>query len=169
MAICHQRKLIFVHIPKNAGTSIHSLFDTNPKDYLPDQKWNEYKNHFEQYWDTYTSFTIIRNPISRFISFYKYWKMNHNLDYDINTFVDKLDEIKTPIKNSQSWFICDENKVMVDVTIKYENLHEDLKKIKINYIPHLNISEIEDESFLNISKTSIDILEEFYKEDFKLL
>lgn len=169
MAICHQRKLIFVHIPKNAGTSIHSLFNTNPKDYLPDKKWNEYKNHFEKYWDTYTSFTIIRNPISRFISFYKYWKMNHNLDYDINTFVDKLDEIKTPIKNSQSWFICDENKVMVDVTIKYENLHEDLKKIKINYIPHLNISEIEDESFLNISKTSIDILEEFYKEDFKLL
>lgn len=169
MAICHQRKLIFVHIPKNAGTSIYSLFNTNPKDYLPDQKWDKYKDHYGEYWDTYTTFSIIRNPISRFISFYKYWKMSENFDYDINKFIEKIDEIKTPIKNPQSWFICDNNEVMVDVTIKYENLHEDLKKIKINHIPHLNISEIEDESLLKISKTSIDILEEFYKEDFKLL
>lgn len=169
MAICHQRKLIFVHIPKNAGTSIHSLFDTNPKDYLPDQKWNEYKNHFEQYWDTYTTFTIIRNPISRFISFYKYWKMNENLDYDINTFVDKLDEIKTPIKNSQSWFICDNNKVMVDELIRYETLYEDLKKIGISHIPHLNSSEIQDTSLIKLSKKSIDKLSQIYKEDLKLL
>jgi len=169
MAICHQRKLIFIHIPKNAGTSIHSLFDTNPKDYLPDQKWDKYKDHFGEYWDTYTKFTIIRNPISRFISFYKYWKMNENFDYDINEFIDKLDEIKTPIKNPQSWFICNSNNVMVDVIIRYENLYEDLKKIKINHIPHLNSSEIQDTSLTDLSKTSIDRLYQLYKEDFKLL
>jgi len=169
MAICHQRKLIFVHIPKNAGTSIHSLFDTNPRDYLPDQRWIKYKNHFSEYWEDYTTFSIVRNPISRFISFYKYWKMNENLDYDINYFIQNIDKIKTPIKNQQSWFICENNKVMVDVIIKYENLYKDLKKIKINNIPHLNISKIEDESFLNLSKTSIDILQEMYREDFKLL
>lgn len=169
MTICHQRKLIFIHIPKNAGTSIHSLFDTNPRDYLPDQKWNEYKNHFKEYWNTYTTFSIIRNPISRFISFYKYWKMNENLDYDINKFLDKLDEIETPIKNAQSWFVCDNNKVMVDVIIKYENLYEDLKKIKINHIPHLNSSKIEDISPDNLTKASIDRLYQIYKEDFKLL
>jgi hypothetical protein len=161
--------LIFVHIPKNAGTSIHSLFDTNPRDYLPDQRWIKYKNHFSEYWEDYTTFSIVRNPISRFISFYKYWKMNENLDYDINYFIQNIDKIKTPIKNQQSWFICENNKVMVDVIIKYENLYKDLKKIKINNIPHLNISKIEDESFLNLSKTSIDILQEMYREDFKLL
>jgi hypothetical protein len=169
MTICHQRKLIFVHIPKNAGTSIHSLFNTNPKDYLPDQRWSEYKNHFNEYWENYTTFSIVRNPISRFISFYKYWKMNENLDYDINQFIKNIDKIKTPIKNQQSWFICENDKIMVDVIIKYENLYEELKKIKIDNIPHLNISKIKDESFLNISKTSIDILHNLYKEDFKLL
>jgi hypothetical protein len=95
--------------------------------------------------------------------------MNENLDYDINYFIQNIDKIKTPIKNQQSWFICENNKVMVDVIIKYENLYKDLKKIKINNIPHLNISKIEDESFLNLSKTSIDILQEMYREDFKLL
>jgi hypothetical protein len=169
MTICHQRKLIFVHIPKNAGTSIHSLFDTNPKDYLPDQRWIEYKNHFNEYWENYTTFSIVRNPISRFISFYKYWKMNENIDYDINQFIKNIDKIKTPIKNQQSWFICENNKIMVDVIIRYENLYEELKNIKIDNIPHLNVSNIEDKSFLNLSKTSIDILHELYREDFKLL
>jgi len=170
MSICHQRKLIFVHIPKNAGTSIHSLLNTNPKDLiLTDQKWIKYKNHFGKYWEDYTTFSIVRNPISRFISFYKYWKMIENLDYDINKFLDKLDEIETPIKNTQSWFICDNDKIMVDVVVRYENLYEDLKKIQIDGIPHLNISRIEDESLLNLSKTSIDRLYQIYKEDFKLL
>jgi hypothetical protein len=145
------------------------LFNTNPKDYLPDQRWSEYKNHFNEYWENYTTFSIVRNPISRFISFYKYWKMNENLDYDINQFIKNIDKIKTPIKNQQSWFICENDKIMVDVIIKYENLYEELKKIKIDNIPHLNISKIKDESFLNISKTSIDILHNLYKEDFKLL
>lgn len=95
--------------------------------------------------------------------------MNQNFDYDINIFVDKLDEIKTPIKNPQSWFICDNNKIMVDVIIRYENLYEDLKKIKINYIPHLNSSEIQDTSLIKLSKKSIDRLYQIYKEDFKLL
>jgi hypothetical protein len=169
MAICHQRKLIFVHIPKNAGTSIHSLFDTNPRDYLPDQRWTKYKNHFSEYWEDYTTFSIVRNPISRFISFYKYWKMNENLDWDINYFIKNIDKIKTPIKNQQSWFICENGKIMVDVIVRYENLYEELKKIKIDHIPHLNISKIKDESFLNLSKTSLDILQDLYREDFKLL
>ena len=165
MTICHKRKLIFVHIPKNAGTSIHSLFDTQLEDYLPDQKWDKYKEHFSEYWDSYTTFTVIRDPISRFISFYKYWRMNDLTDCDINEFVDNLDEIDTPLKNKQSSFICDNGKVMVDVLVRYENLHQDLEKININDIPHLNSSE----TFpIDLSKSSIDKLHQIYKEDFKL-
>jgi dTDP-D-glucose 4,6-dehydratase len=58
---------------------------------------------------------------------------------------------------------------MVDVIIKYENLYEDLKKIKINHIPHLNSSKIEGTSPYNLTKASIDRLYQIYKEDFKLL
>ena len=95
--------------------------------------------------------------------------MNENLDYDINQFIKNIDKIKTPIKNQQSWFICENDKIMIDVIIRYENLYEELKKIKIDHIPHLNISKIKDESCLNLSKTSLDILHELYREDFKLL
>ena len=166
MSICHERKLIFVHIPKNAGTSIHSLFETQTHDYLPDQRWDKYKEHFDEYWDSYTTFTIIRNPISRFISFYKYWRMNQLTDYDINTFVDKLDEIETSLKYKQSWFICDNKRIAVDVLIRYEKLHEELRKLKISSLPHLNISEGYP---TDLSTESIDKLHQIYKEDFKLL
>jgi hypothetical protein len=76
---------------------------------------------------------------------------------------------KIILKNPQSWFICNNNDVMVDVVIRYENLYEDLKKIKINHIPYLNSSKIVDKSLVNLSKTSIDRLYQIYKEDFKLL
>ena len=179
--ICHKNKLIFVHVSKNAGTSISHYFG-GPDIHLIDKNWKDYKNYYREYWNEYKTFSVIRNPISRIISSYKYCRMNDLNFYGINhlnkkSSIDQFADvvyknfniIETSILKSQSWFICENNKIMVDVIIKYENLCGDLKKIKIDSIPHLNVSKIEDESFLNLSKTSLDILHELYREDFKLL
>ena len=41
MAICHERKLIFIHIPKNAGTSIIKAMGI--QNMLIDKSIEEYK------------------------------------------------------------------------------------------------------------------------------
>ena len=103
-------KLFFIHIPKNAGTSIENVGSKNnylwgkeynfnmdedeiqnlvqnksiwhlPPKYLPENK-NPYKK--------YTNFAIVRNPYDRMVSEYKYYKNMNNtnlVEYDINDFV----------------------------------------------------------------------------------
>lgn len=167
MTICHKRKLIFVHIPKNAGTSIHSLFNTNPKDYLPDQKWTEYKNHFREYWENYTRFSIVREPISRFISIYKYCKMQNIINFsNIENFIDNIGEVKTPIKNLQSWFVCENETIMLDNIIKYENLNQEIKSIGLDMIPHKNKSYLNEE--ITLTKNATLKIKEFYQKDFEI-
>ena len=72
MPVDHKRKLIFVHIPKNAGTSIEKhceMDDTGHKN------WKYYYSKYVTEWNEYTSFAVIRDPIDRFISCYRYARM----------------------------------------------------------------------------------------------
>ena len=48
MSICHVNKLIFVHVPKNAGTSILNYFNSTPESILPDQSWKEYSLFYDE-------------------------------------------------------------------------------------------------------------------------
>ena len=59
MSICHDKRLIFIHITKNAGSSIKEYF--NCDDGLSDLFWEEYKKHYSSHWDSYTKFSIVRD------------------------------------------------------------------------------------------------------------
>ena len=61
MTICHERKLIFIHIPKNAGTSI--MKEMGVDNIFIDKTIEEYKENYKDYWDKYKKFTVIRDPI----------------------------------------------------------------------------------------------------------
>jgi hypothetical protein len=87
MPISHKYKLIFIHIPKCAGISIwHALELTSTEDnlisftfpilqhLLPKQLKGKYIDN--ETWDSYTKFTIIRNPYDRIISDYFWMKGN---------------------------------------------------------------------------------------------
>ena len=80
MTICHKRKLIFIHIPKNAGTSIIKAMCPRPEreEVVFDKTIEEYKEYYGEYWDEYKKFTVIRDPIDRFISAYKYARMKES-------------------------------------------------------------------------------------------
>lgn len=69
MAISHTHKLIFVHNPKCAGTSIINYFDM--EDWGHDSA-SKSKEKYSKYWDEYKKFTIVRNPWDRFYSNYRY-------------------------------------------------------------------------------------------------
>lgn len=69
MAISHTHKLIFVHNPKCAGTSIIRYFDM--EDWGHDSA-SKSKEKYSKYWNEYKKFTVVRNPWDRFYSNYRY-------------------------------------------------------------------------------------------------
>jgi hypothetical protein len=188
MTINHKKKLIFIHIPKNAGTSIIKAMGI--KNIFMDKTIEEYKIEYSNYWDKYTKFAVIRDPIDRFISAYKFARMKESgwfsatgqeelskhADYeicnsvDINGYVDYLYEDKN---NYNRWtipqtFILQNNqgKFEIDYFAKYENLNKDLEKIGITRIEKLNSSTIEKDNLLKLTNKSKKRLCEIYEIDY---
>lgn len=188
MTICHKRKLIFIHVPKNAGTSIIKAM--GPEEVVFDKTIEEYKEYYGEYWDKYKKFTVIRDPIDRFISAYKYARMkesgwfsatgeeglkkHHHYDLcnemDINEYATytyenpyKMDRWICP----QTFIIQNENKeIEIDYFVRFENLQEDLSKIGIKNIEKLNSSKIEDDSVIQLTKESKIKLYDYYDIDY---
>ena len=157
-------KIVFIHIPKNCGTSVIKFMehDKNFKsvDHNPVfkgqrlfvEKYN-YKN-IKHNCDK--SFAIVRNPYERFLSAYNYLiqgGMNSELDLGykniiskltLDEFIDNLDEFKYQIIHflPQHLFICDGEKILIDFVCKFENLKDDLIQIdpKFENLHHLNKS-----------------------------
>ena len=109
--INHKYKIIFVHIPKCAGTSIsHLLFGTNQL------KWKEpnYDVHYgwcpkrklhlqhatpqqlleldlinEKTWNEYFKFTVVRNPWSRALSGYRWLRKTKKIRDSFENYITK--------------------------------------------------------------------------------
>lgn len=156
--ISHKHQCIFVHIPKCAGTSIEKLFlkdlgiDYQYRLSLLMGKNNNrligpprlahltisemLKNHLinETQLRNYFSFAVIRNPIDRVFSFYRY--LGYNNVMNINNFIIKVILKSFKTKDSNYWFLKPQSKyIMCDGKIVVKELIciKDLSK-KINYI-----------------------------------
>jgi len=78
--ISDKRKVIFIHLTKTGGTTIQKILMSQPDFYLLDddiihghRQWKtmvEINPELEQKFKTYTVFTVVRNPLSRYISAY---------------------------------------------------------------------------------------------------
>ena len=170
--IIDEYKSIFIHIPKNAGTSIEKYFGNGSVRIQPSKHADihEIKRKFTNSYNKYKKFTIIRNPYDKMVSWYFYLKRNLG-DYSI---IEFNDWIKDPSKfwhaNDPISFLkpqCDWIDDTV-VVIKYENLDKELNKFfgkKIN-LPVTNKSDHNHFSDY-YNKDSSDIIYNRYKEDFK--
>lgn len=159
MLINHEKRLIFIHIPKTAGTSIYKSLGVKNSSF--NNKFEAHKSiechkkQYKEYWDSYLKFTVVRDPIDRFISAYKYMRMKENFwhsqinpnkhpihehckicnSLNINQYISYLYE--TPKNHSgttlpQIFFIVNKyKKIEVDYIAKYENLTNDLKKLEL--------------------------------------
>lgn len=148
-------EFIFIHIPKNAGTSISKSIGFNESSHA---KASEIIDDFgKDYFINKFSFSIVRNPIQRFLSLYHYAKMDvslyhNNLDPSKSLYGRHLDysTLKDAsiydcaillkeglLKHDTSWnhwdpqytWIYDkkENDKLIDKVYRLENLNE-LKK-----------------------------------------
>lgn len=78
----NRHRCIFIHIPKNAGTSILKSLGGNPSrrdhlDYLVYRKANRLK------FESYLKFAVVRNPWDRLTSIYRYLKAGGNKKKDL--------------------------------------------------------------------------------------
>ena len=81
MFINHTHKFIFIHIPKNGGTSIRNSFDINGYDKrvarkkYPHDGTMEIRDYCgEEVWNTFYKFAVVRNPYDRLVSYYHFHK-----------------------------------------------------------------------------------------------
>lgn len=189
MTINHEKKLIFIHIPKNAGTSIIKAMGV--ENLYMDKTIEEYKEHYQEYWNDYKKFTVVRDPVDRFISAYKFARMDESgwfsvsgeeglekhHHYDLCNSMDINEYTSYIYKNKQEfnrWIVPQtfhilnkDSKIEIDYFVRYENLLEDLKKIGINSIEKLNPSRIKDDKLIQLTKKSKNMLYEIYEIDYK--
>lgn len=189
MTINHEKKLIFIHIPKNAGTSIIKAMGL--ENLYMDKSIKEYKEHYGDYWNEYKKFTVVREPIDRFISAYKFARMDESgwfsatgeeglekhhhyelcNEMNINEYVSYLYTNKKEFNRwiaPQTFILSNKNgEREIDYYVRYENLLEDLQKIGIDKIEKLNSSKIKDEKTIELTKKSKNQLYQIYDIDYQ--
>jgi hypothetical protein len=174
MIISHKLKLIFIHIPKNAGTFIWNLlkkidenivihWNTKYSSYGIEtlhNKSTDIKELCNFDYSEYIIFCVIRNPIERIISNYNYIKGNiayqtHNIvkNQTFKEFIaynfSKKDLFETNYISQYDFIYNKENNLLVNKIIRYERLFEELKEM-LTSIESFNMSKIELEKELNI-------------------
>jgi|GEM_PF-2345250 hypothetical protein len=135
-------RTIFIHIPKCAGTSVaDALYGVDP--------WHHSVKAYTEYQlDNSEVFTIVRDPVKRFVSIYVYLKSKaeqypdsiysdakkaKNIeDFFLSEVKDKSDEERNYFLRSQHWYITDaKGKSRVNFIINMDNLEEEFPdKIK---------------------------------------
>lgn len=120
--ICHKNKIIFIHIPKCAGSSVEHYFEVKPFDWKTPNYQNltgwcpKRKIHMhhatanelletelidEDVWNEYYKFTIVRNPWSRAFSDYLWLNRFNYINSSFTDFINKKGKL-SKILNDKS-------------------------------------------------------------------
>jgi len=193
MVVCHIRKIIFIHIPKTAGSSIEHLLRDEGKyelDFIGVRNGRSTHHYMgielniilKELYPVYYKFSFVRNPYDRLISEY-FWCRIKDVGYNFNkTFDEFLDYVEDVIKNKKFFkpiendhfipqysFLFFNNKLLVNNIFKYEDIQTVIplirKRLKIRTeIQHLNKS-IKNE--ITLSEEQKERIYNLYKIDFQ--
>jgi hypothetical protein len=148
--INHKHKCIFVHCHKCAGETIElAVFGRADKNYRGDPYEGSPQKHFsvdqyiekygEHIWESYFTFSFVRNPWDRVISWIRYRDTRHKLyGGEINASIIKKEvSSKFYTKNTYYNLLSLGGGIDIDFIGRFENLREDFNTIcdKIG-IPH---------------------------------
>lgn len=207
--IDHNNKVIFIHIPKCAGTSIEYFFGIRPfywktPNYQTLTGWcDKRKIHLhhatprelletglieEKIWNSYTKFTIVRNPFTRAYSDYVWLNEYNAFNCSFEDFLLKRGKMTKILTNKQDKnyrgdhlypqvdFLKIDGKIVVDNIIRFENLNEELEQffksnnIALKDIPHDKKSKKYFKHYSHFfSDDEVKLVEKLYKEDIEFL
>lgn len=193
MVVCHMRKIIFIHIPKTAGSSIEHLLRDEGRyelDFIGVRNGRsthhymgiELKMILKDLYPKYYKFSFVRNPYDRLISEY-FWCRIKDVGHKFNkTFDEFLDYVEDVIKNKKFFkpiendhfipqysFLFFNNKLLVNNIFKYEDIETVAplikKRLKIKtQLQHLNKS-VKNE--ITLTQEQKDRIYNLYKIDFE--
>lgn len=151
-----KRKIIFIHIPKNAGTSIRQALQLNEKgcyEFNGHPPQDYYKKNHPREWKEYFKFAVIRNPWDRFWDSYKYaiandsyWRRRVGLPHqdretllnvpfltlckEFHKFKDKLIH---PCWKPQSYWLFDweTGELVVDIILRMETIDQTFPQLAV--------------------------------------
>ena len=143
----HERKVLFIHIPKTAGVSVYrGLFDVDSSGHY---NFTRYQKWFSRHQlRKFYKFTFVRNPYTRLLSAYHYIKeggRGHTNDLEYQNSVSKirgfeafvldwLDEStmeQIPHFRKQSSYLYDEKReIKLDYIGKLENIDHDYQIVR---------------------------------------
>ena len=149
MIISHKYKLIFIHIPKAAGTFMTKLLENLDKNSINCDNHTSAKNakkKFPELWDSYTKICIIRNSWDREMSFMFYMKSyrshhEHHIVENMNV-TEYLEWRKTRVDHQVDYILDDNGVCLVDYILSFEDLNTNIKNFfrgayNIDVSPHL--------------------------------
>ena len=184
----HERKAIFIHVPKSAGTSLgEELFGCGQTGHF---EWTYYHAENPRAFDEYFKFGFVREPVSRFLSAFNYLleggksATDQSAGADLSRYRDLSDFIENGFYadgwsrwvhfRTQSSFLFDGTKQKVDFIGRTENFDADCqrlsKKLSVPIAGRIsNSGKRKGYSRADISPIGMGVLREFYAEDFRNL
>lgn len=181
--------LIFIHIPKAAGMSIVKAI--YQRDFSHHASASDYiKQDAELFGDSF-SFSVCRNPYTRFISAYTYlsrggmnpmdkvWYRKYISKYkDINDFAVNglrvaISEGAEHFKSQISFIVNEDGKIACDRVFKVEEIDLMVEELGCRGVfidlPKINSSPEDTGRSCNLSTKAISMINECYHDDFELL
>lgn len=168
--------VLFVHIPKTAGSSISKILKEKDLD-----NWiREWPRHHDPYSylkeanqidKSVFSFAVVRNPYTRTYSCYKQYNKTNQTDISFAEYLDnikqgKISTISPLLHIPQSFYVMDQDVVQVDRLYKFESLKELEEELGWT-LGFYNVGNYVVESYMkDYTNEEINIVQDFYSSDF---
>lgn len=190
------KKAVFIHIPKNAGTSIYQGLGLKQENM---KHWTaaEFQIYLGARYKEFFKFAFVRHPWERFLSNYWYARMTHSFHHDPQREHKDLNLLrKASILDCANYlmagklchgrkvythwspqyhWLCNKNgELIVDWIGKVENILTDIAELSKEAgidirLAHLNASERQyNVEWTTDNRQAYAIIREYYSQDFKL-
>ncbi|MFZ5965192.1 sulfotransferase family 2 domain-containing protein [Thalassococcus sp. BH17M4-6] len=187
--VMRRHKSVFIHIPRTGGTSIWASLGATPY-WRQHEPWHTYAaanpRRFKDYW----KFAIVRDPVDRAYSAYKYLEGGGNKKSDIPAATRVrayrgFDEfLREGLLNGgfgsswlflpQTFFIFDQDdNLRVDYIGRFEDMNatyeEVYSRLKCRSEKQMTLNVRRKEGYEPVSAESKDVLRMIYSRDYRLL